>query len=289
MDCPCREIHGLLQAAAHDQPHGHDGDPDDERDAPAPGLHRVGVEQKGQHHSNHSRERRGRSLARDLPHSVLPALSRGRRLQQIGSGRSDLAAQREALDQARHDHQDRRREPDSRVRRRRGEQHHAHRHQSDTQHHRRLAPGAVRVSADHDPSERAGDEADAERGNREQEADERIVRRKKRAPDHHREEGIGGEVVKLEPVSQHRRDHGAGRDRRRRFRRARRRHAKGRSFGHASGFSVLRRGQAIDYAKPGIRPPANFQICIRREGFPNRRALKAAADRGAGSRVSWFL
>ena len=111
----------------------------------------------------------------------------------------------------------RRREPDRRVRRRRRQQHHAHRHQSDTQHHRRPAPGAVRVSADHDASERAGDEADPERGNREQQADERIVRGKKRAPDHHREERIGGEVVKLERVAQHRCDYGTGRDPRLRF------------------------------------------------------------------------
>ena len=234
----CAEVHGLSQSAAHDQSHGHDGDAGDERDAPAPGLHGVGVEHPGQQHSQRSRERHGRSLAGDLPCSVLSALRRRRRFQQIGSGRSDLAAEREALNQAREDHQKRRGQSDCRVGRRCRQQHHPGRHQSDAQHHRRLASGAVGVCADHDASQGTGDEADTERGDREQQADERIVGRKECAADHHRKEGVGGEVVELERVAEHRGDHGTGRDRRQRLRSVGRCHAKGGSLGHAGADRV---------------------------------------------------
>ena len=93
------EVDRLLQVAAHDQSHRHDGDADDEWDAPSPGLHGVGVEQPGQQHSKNSCERRSRALARYLPGAVFAAFSRRCRFQQIGSGRPDFAPESEALDQ----------------------------------------------------------------------------------------------------------------------------------------------------------------------------------------------
>ncbi len=81
----------------------------------------------------------------------------------------------------------------------------AQRHQEQGKEHRRLAPGAVGVGADKDRAEGADDEADAERGDRQEQADEGAVGGEESPSDHHREGGIDPEVEEFHGVAE---DHG---------------------------------------------------------------------------------
>jgi hypothetical protein len=83
-------------------------------------------------------------------------------------------------------------------------------HEPNRERHRRLAPGAVAVSANEGAAEGPRDEADAESRGRRQIAHQDIVRRKERLANHSQECGIDRKIEEFETVAEDRREDTAG-------------------------------------------------------------------------------
>ncbi len=204
-----RVVQRLGQAPADPKPE-RDGDrAQQEGDAPAIGIERPGRHHGRQHHADGGARRRGQSLAGTLPrHREAPRLQR-RRFEQIGGGRPDLAAEREALHHAREHRQDGGCDADHRIGRDDRDRHNGETHHGEAQHHHRAAADAVRQPAEHDAAERPRHEAGAERRQRQHQVGIGVGRWEKRVPDLDREEGVGDEVVEFERIADRRGSDGA--------------------------------------------------------------------------------
>ena len=190
-----------------------DQDAKRERNAPAPGVQaRLGQRQR-QHEANQPAQQAAEVLARELPTRKQHAAISRRGFEQKHGRRPHLAADRKSLKEARDDQEDRRQDPNRCVARRERDDAAADRHQPDREGHRRLAPGAVAVSADEGAPERPRDKADAEGGGRRQIAHQDIVRRKERLANHAQECGVDGEIEEFETVAEDRREDTAGSER----------------------------------------------------------------------------
>ena len=154
-----------------------------------------------EHDARQAAEEQRQDLAEALPPGHRRTLLRRRGLEQVGRGGAHFATAGEPLDQPRHDEDDGRRDPDLRVSRRQPHQPRADRHEHQRQRHRRAPAGAVRIGADDRRTQRAREEADAERGQRAQQPSGLRIAGEERAADHDREEGEGEKVVELEPVA----------------------------------------------------------------------------------------
>ena len=179
-----------------------------EHQPPAPVRHRLVADRERQDGRDDAGEQGGAALAGDLPARHEAALLRRRRLQEVGGGRADLAAEREALDETARDDDHLRPAADRRVGGAGGQHQHAERHQRDGDQHRGLAPGPVREGADQHAADGPHDVADAEQGQRGQQAVGRVVGGEERLADGLGEEGVDREVVEFEGVAEH---HGAHR------------------------------------------------------------------------------
>ena len=165
---------------------------------------------KRQHEANQAAQQAAQVLACELPtrKEHAPIFRRG--LEQKHGRRTHLAADREALKEARDDQEDRRQDANRRVARRDRDDRAADGHEPDGERHRRFAPGAVAISADQRAAKRPRDEADAEGGGRRQIAHQDIVRRKERLANHPQECGVDREVEEFEAVAEDRREDTAG-------------------------------------------------------------------------------
>jgi hypothetical protein len=136
----------------------------------------------------------------DLRPGAVEAAALGRRvLDGHERAAGPLAADREALDRAQQDEQDRREQPDVVVRRQQADRHgrRPHEEQRDDQH--RLAPDAVAEVTEERAAERAEQEADAEGGERGERADGRVgVGEEQVAEDERGGSAVEEEVVPLD-------------------------------------------------------------------------------------------
>ena len=193
------QVEADVQADRQDQQVGREGNP------PAPFLQLALVEPEGEQVAHQPGGDRRDALRYDLPAGVGAALVRRCRLEDVGGRRPGLAAPGQALQQAGQHQQQRRGRADAVVAGEHRDAAGAQRHQEQGKEHRRLAPGAVGVGADKDRAEGADDEADAERGDRQEQADEGAVGGEESPSDHHREGGIDPEVEEFHGVAE---DHG---------------------------------------------------------------------------------
>ena len=165
---------------------------------------RLGQRQR-QHEADRAAQQAAEVLARELPTRKEHAPISRRGLEQKHGRRPHFAADRESLKQARDNQEDRRQDANRLVAGRERDDAAADRHQPDGEGHRRLAPGAVAVSANEGAAERPRDEADAESGGRRQIAHQDIVRRKERLANHAQECGVDREIEEFETVAEDRR------------------------------------------------------------------------------------
>ncbi len=181
----------LLEADAYPEAdEDHDGR-EEERGAPAPGVERgVGLEDREQP------EDTGREEVAEGHTGLRPARPEAAVLVLAVLGHHEdraapLAADREALDQAAQEQQQRRRDADRRVGRQEADRdgRAAHHEQRDDEH--LLAPDPVPVVAEDDTAERAGDEAEGVGAEREERAGQRVAVGEEQAAE---DEGRGGAV-----------------------------------------------------------------------------------------------
>ena len=200
----------LHQSAANGDADRGDQDPKRKRYAPAPGAQaRLGQRQR-QHEANQAAQQAAEVLARELPTRKQHAPISRRGLEQKHGRGPHLAADRKSLKEARDNQEDRRQDANRLVAGRERDDAAADGHQPNGEGHRRLAPGAVAVSADEGAAKRPRDEADAEGGGRRQIAHQHIVRRKERLANHAQERGVDRKVEEFEPVAEDRRENASG-------------------------------------------------------------------------------
>jgi hypothetical protein len=152
-----------VQVAPHHERHDRQHRADDERDAPPPRAQLLG----GQEHLLQEQQHEDRAqLAADQRHvlkaRIEAAMLLVRDLGEIRGARAVLAAEAQALDDARQAQQDRRRHTDRRVGRRHRDHQRAEAHEQHRQ-HQRIAPSVVvREMAEQPTADRPHDEAERE-------------------------------------------------------------------------------------------------------------------------------
>jgi hypothetical protein len=171
-----------------------------EGEPPAPGFERARREQRCQPEPDQPRDQHREIGRGEVQRDVECAPVRRRGLHQIGDVRSDLATERESLQQPECDRRDRRGHPDRRVGWRQREPRHRDAHHREGEDHRRLAPAPVGHSPDGQPAERPRQEPHAERGERKQQRLGRVAR-EQRPADLGREEAVSDEIVEFERVA----------------------------------------------------------------------------------------
>jgi hypothetical protein len=139
--------------------------------APAPRFQLLLGEGAEQKDAEGRGEERGHTLARPLPAGE-KTLPRRRMLDHERGRAAEFAADGKSLQQARHQHENGRRNADRRVGRNDGHDGGADHHQQDRQHQRRLASMAVGVDADDDRTEGSHQVGDREGAEREHQGDE---------------------------------------------------------------------------------------------------------------------
>ncbi len=167
----------------------------------APRLQRFGGHQGIERRAGGGPEQRRGALARGLPTDAIAATLHAACFHQHRCGRADFATQREALQQPpRHDDGG---PPGARHRigRRTGDAQRSHDHQADGQGHGGLAAAAVGVAADHETSERAHHEPDAERRDGQQQRRIGAGGGKEQLADHDGKEAVDGEVVHFQRIT----------------------------------------------------------------------------------------
>ena len=158
----------LVEVAADVEAHRRDRQAEEEGQAPAPALERVRRQCAVQDGRRQRAQQRGDALAAELPADAETAALHAAGLHQHGGGGADLAAQREALQQASGDDHQRAEQAGRGIGRRQRQAQRAGHHQTDGERHGGLAPVAVGVVADHEAAQRAHHEADAEGGHGQQ-------------------------------------------------------------------------------------------------------------------------
>ncbi len=180
-----------------------------ERNAPAPvvecGFAHHGADAEDDQQRHEQAERRG---GLD-PRGVEAALALRRMLGDVGRRAAVLAAEREALHEAEHDQQDRRRDADRRVGRQHADQERADAHQRHGDEEGVLAADEIAETAEHQRAERADRKAGREGEQREDEGRRRRNTGEELAGENRAERAVDVEIVPLEHGAERRReDHG---------------------------------------------------------------------------------
>ncbi len=132
------------------------------------------------------------------PRRVVAALAVRRVLGDVGCRAAVFAAQREALDQAQRDHQDRREPADRRVRRQQAHEEGRRAHEDDGDEERVLPSDEVADAAEDERAERAHEEAGGVRGEGRQQRGRLVAGRKEQRGEEGRQHRVQIEVVPLE-------------------------------------------------------------------------------------------
>jgi hypothetical protein len=173
-------------------------DAEQERQAPAPRIDDLLGQQHVDERCDDRAERETERGGREIPTGKECAGAIARIFDEQRRARTKFAAGRKTLDQPRAQHDQRCEKARRRVGRRARNQRATERHQHDREHHRFLAPHAIRVGADHNAAERPHHEAHAEYTDRQQELVHRRRGREEQLADLDREETVDREIVVFE-------------------------------------------------------------------------------------------
>ncbi|OPY07465.1 MAG: hypothetical protein A4E67_01225 [Syntrophaceae bacterium PtaB.Bin038] len=196
------EKRGLVELPADVEAHRCNRESEHEGQAPAERLDLLGREQVGHEVTREARQEKRPGLACLLPRSVAAPHSGRGVLDEKGHGAPDLAAGREALEQAGQDDEDRCGRTDRRVARREGDDGGPHGHQQDRQAEGRPAAGAVGIASQDERTDGSHDEPDGEGAENDQQRGQLALRREKIPGDEDGKEGIGAEVEPLKGVAE---------------------------------------------------------------------------------------
>ncbi len=200
-------MQGLGHGPPEHQAEGHGQGAQQEGDPPAIAVQGGGRHDGRQPQANERAHGGGDVLARPLPGDNKAAAAGRRDLEQVSGVGAHLAAQREALDQAGGHRQHRGQEADRAVGRDQGQAGDRDAHQHIADHHRRAPADLVGIGPQHQPADRPGQEPGAEGGQRQHQAAEGVAGGEEGVADLDGEEGVGDEVVELERIAHHRREH----------------------------------------------------------------------------------
>ncbi|MNL11146.1 hypothetical protein D3C87_1319690 [compost metagenome] len=195
------ELGRLFQMRADVHAHGADQQPEQERDAPAPGIDLLGAQAVGHQRAHRRAEHEGDALAGLLPAGIGAALLVRCMFDQERGGAANFAAGREALDQPCHHDQRRGPQADAVVGGGQADDGRAERHQQDGQRQRRLAADAVGVDAEHDGAHGPHEEAHAEGGHGQQERGQVVAGGEEQLGDDDREEAVDGEIEPFQAIA----------------------------------------------------------------------------------------
>ncbi len=201
-----------------------------EGNAPAPGGHHVGWHEFGQHGSGARPQQAAEARAHAAHGAQHAAPSRRRALDQEDHGGRELAADRDALEDAQAGEDDRRRQAERGVARQQPDQEGRHHHRADRQGEGGLAAEAVADIAHDGAAQRPHHVADREHAERRQHLRHRIGLGKERRADRDGEIAVDREVVPFQRVADHSGGDGAHGRRMRRT---------GTSLGHRHFFSMF--------------------------------------------------
>ncbi|MCY1512951.1 hypothetical protein D9M68_474320 [compost metagenome] len=170
---------------------------DEERYAPAPGQE-IGLVQRGDQAEGHQREDQAGRASQLREGRRERAAALGRMLARHQHRATPFAAHRKALRQAQHQQQRGRQQAGLFVAGKQAYAHRGHAHDDQRGHQRVLAPDPVAQMAEHQPSQRPGQEPCRESAERRHRADERVRRREKHLAEDQR--GRGGVDVEVVPL-----------------------------------------------------------------------------------------
>ena len=205
-----REQRRLRELQANPHGHAQQHGRQQERHAPAPGLELLGPEREAALQDDEQREEQPERRRRLDEARVQAALAVRRVLGDVRRGAAVFAAEREPLQQAQRDQQDRRSDANGRVSRQQADQERRRAHDHDRHEERVLAPDLVADPPEHERAERPHREARREREQRHDERARFLERREELLCHHRRERTVEVEVVPLEHRAEARRhDHAA--------------------------------------------------------------------------------
>ena len=161
-----QKLRCLFQRAADVKQKGHNHAANEERHAPAPGLHVGGREIGVQPKAQNGREHDGHLLAAGLPGDIEAFVAGGRDLGQINRNTTQLDACREALKQAANEHQQGCGESNGFVIGHKRNQDCAKGHEAQRGDEALATPDAVHVSAEKNRTQRAHQESGPKRHER---------------------------------------------------------------------------------------------------------------------------
>ncbi|MNZ37463.1 hypothetical protein D3C78_549090 [compost metagenome] len=174
---------------------------DQERDAPAPGIHRLGRQAGFQAIGDHCRAGKGGKGRHRHEAAIEGALVVGRMLHQVGAGPGILATGGKALQAAREGQQRGGCQADAGVGRQQADEGRGAGHQQDGQRQDALAPQAVTQRAEHDAAQRAQGERHGEHRKGLEQGHAGVFAGEELAGDQGSEKAVDGEVEPFDEIA----------------------------------------------------------------------------------------